>query len=120
MRRDGRIEFRCDLADAGGQGMPIVRVAPLSDIIVLFADHGEAVEIACPGQRFDVGDVQRGERGGQFDDHSAGRAIRRTRCCRGSSGRQSAGLEAAKTSGMLGCLAASARPGDKKYQRAQD
>ena len=66
--------------------MPVVRIAPLRDVIVLLANDGQAVEISRAGQGFDVGNMQRGKCGRQFDDHAPGRAIPRIRCFQGPAG----------------------------------
>jgi hypothetical protein len=44
----------------------------LRDVVILLANDREAVEITGAGQSLNVGDMQRGEGGGQFNDHAPG------------------------------------------------
>jgi len=69
--RVGRVEFRRDLADARRQGVTIVGISPLHDVVVLYSNDGQGIEIPRPGQRFDIGHMQRRKAGRQLDNHPA-------------------------------------------------
>ena len=55
--RQRQIEFRGGLADAGWNRVPILRIAPLRNVVILDPQHAQAVEIMRSGEGLDIGNV---------------------------------------------------------------
>jgi len=51
--------------------VPVGGISPLGNVVVLYPNDGQPVEIPRPSERLDVGHMQRGKAGRQFDDHAA-------------------------------------------------